>query len=103
MRCTKHFFDNFMSEKKCGCIWQQQYLCCSIATYSVCFCKKFFEAYDKTIINFISITNENEDSKVNFVYDKHLQEPHDSDGDVIVEGYFNFLIITKAIMHAAMI
>ena len=68
---------------------------------SVCLCKKFFEAYDKTIISFICITNKNEYSKVNSVYDKDLQEPHDSDGDVIVDRYFYFLIITKTIMlHA---
>ena len=92
-----------MTEKKCGCNWRQNYLCFSIATCSVCLCKKFFEAYNKTIINYIFITNENEDSKVNSVYDEDLQEPHDSDGDVIVDGYFYFPIITKTIMHAAMI
>ena len=95
MRCTKKSLIISCQKTKYGCNWRQKYLCCSIATCSVCLCNNFFEAYDKTIINFISITNENEDSKVNSIYDKDLQEPHDSDGDVIVDGYFYSLKVTK--------
>ena len=45
-------------QKKCGCNRQQKYLCFSIATRKICLCKKYFEAYDQKIINFISLINE---------------------------------------------
>ena len=48
-------------------------------------CKKFFEAYDQTILNFISLKNENENYEDN---DDDLQEPHDSYDDVAVDGDF---------------
>ena len=62
---------------------------------------KCFEAYDQTIINFISLTNEknSEDDSDDF---DDLQEPRDSDDDVTVDGDF-FLRITKKIMYTAMI
>ena len=49
-------------------------------------CKKFFQAYDQTIINFISLTNENKNSEDYYDDSGDLQEPHDSDDDVIVDG-----------------
>ena len=53
------------------------------------------------IINIISLTNE-KNSEDNFGNDDYLQEPHDSDNDMTIDGYF-FLRITKKIMYAAMI
>ena len=55
---------------------------------------KCFEAYDKTIINFISLKNENKNSGDDSNDSEDLQEPPDSDDDVTVEGYY-FLRITK--------
>ena len=51
-------------------------------------CKKFLEAYDQTIINFISLTNENKNSEDDSDDSGYLQEPHDSDDDVTVDGDF---------------
>ena len=64
--------------------------------------KQFFESYDQTITNFISLTNENKNIKDDSNYSNYLQEPHDSDYDVTVDRDF-FLGINKAIMYAAMI
>ena len=66
-----------MTEKKSGCNRRQLYLCCSIATCNIFLSKEFFEAYDKTIINFISLTNENKNGEDDFNDSKNLQEPHD--------------------------
>ena len=55
----------------------------------ICFCKKKFQAYDQTIIDFISLKNENKDSKDNSVNSNNLQEPHDSDDDVTIYGDFS--------------
>ena len=49
-------------------------------------CKKCFKAYDQNIINFISLTGENKNSDGNSYDDDYLQEPHDSDDDVTVNG-----------------
>ena len=51
-------------------------------------CKKCFEAYDQTIINFISLTNENKNSEDDSDDSEDLQESHDSDDDVTVDGYY---------------
>ena len=72
---------------KCGCNWRHQFFCCSIVTRNICLCNKCFEAYDQKIINFISLTNENKNSEDNSNDSDDLQEPHDSDDDVTVEGY----------------
>ena len=73
---------------KCGCNTSQKYFCCSIETCKICLCNKYFEAYDQTIINFISLTNEHENSKDDSDDSKDLQEPHDSDDDVTVDRDF---------------
>ena len=52
------------------------------------FFKKCFEACDQTVINFISLTNENKSSEDDSEDDEDLQEPHDSDDDVTVDGDF---------------
>ena len=49
-------------------------------------CRKFFEAYDQTIINFISLTNENKSCEDNSDDSENLQEPHNSDDDVTFDG-----------------
>ena len=49
---------------------------------------KYFEAYYKTIIYFISLTNENENIKDYSNDDEDLQEPYYSDDDVTIDGYF---------------
>ena len=87
MWCTQIYFDNFTPETEFGCNWQQYYLCCSIATCKIFLCKKFFEAYDQTLISFISITNENKNSEDD---SDDIQEPHDSDDDVTVDGDYYF-------------
>ena len=51
--------------------------------------KKCFEAYDQTIINLISHTNENKNSEDNSDDSDYLQEPHYSDDDVTVDGDFS--------------
>ena len=57
--------------------------------WKVCFCKKYFESYNKIIINFISLTNDfffKDDSDDN----KNMQGTYDSDDDVTVYGgYFS--------------
>ena len=55
--------------------------------YNICFCNKCFEAYNQTIINFISLTIENKTSKDDSDDYNGLQEPHYSDDDVTVYGY----------------
>ena len=50
----------------------------------------------------ISLTNENKNSKDHYKDSDNLEEPHDSDDDVIVGGDL-FLGITKTIMYAAII
>ena len=47
---------------------------------------KCFRAYDKTIIDFISLTNENENSEDDSDDDNDLQEPHDLYDDVTIDG-----------------
>ena len=54
----------------------------------ICLYKKCFEAYDQTIIKFTSLTNENKNSEDDSDDSDNLQEPHDSDDDVTVDGYF---------------
>ena len=76
-------------------------MCCSIATCKICLRNRCFEACDKTIIIFISLTNENKNSEENSDNSNDLQEPHDSDDDVTVDGDF-FLRIKKK-MYEAMI
>ena len=88
MWCTQNSYDIFTPEKKCGCNGKQKYLCFSIATCNIYFFKKCFEACDQTVINFISLTNENKNSEDDSEDDEDLQEPHDSDDDVTVDGYF---------------
>ena len=64
-------------------------MCCSIATQLFCLCKKCFEEYDQTNISFISLTNENKNSKDDYDNDDGLQETQDSDDNVTVDGgYF---------------
>ena len=57
------------------------------------FVQKIFEAYNQTIINFISLKNENKNSEDDSDDSNNLQEPHSSDDDVTVDGVF--LRITK--------
>ena len=78
-------------------------MCFSIVTRKICLCKKCFEAYYQTIINFISLKNENENSEDDSNDAYNLQEPHDSDDDVTIDGDLLFMIITRKIMYAAMI
>ena len=52
-------------------------------------CKKWFEAYDQTIIYSFYITNENKNSEDDSDDSGDLQEPHDSDDDVTVDGDFS--------------
>ena len=49
-------------------------------------CKKWFEEYDQNIINFISLTNENKNNEDDSDDSDNIQEPHDSDDDVTVDG-----------------
>ena len=63
-------------------------MCCGKATSKISLCKKYFEAYDQTVINFISLTNENKYSKDNSYDYENLQEPHDSDDDMTVDRDF---------------
>ena len=60
--------------------------------------KKYFEAYDQTIFNFISLKNENRNSEDDSDNFRNLQEPHDSDDDVTVDGFF-FKNNKKICMH----
>ena len=53
-------------------------------------CKKYFAAYDQTIINFISPTDENKNSEDNSNDSDDLQEPHDSDDNGTVDRYYFF-------------
>ena len=52
----------------------------------VFFCKKCLEEYDQTIINFISLTNENEDSEDDYDNGNDLQETHYLYDDMTVDG-----------------
>ena len=70
--------------------WISQLRCLCKASWKVCLCKKLFESYDQTLINFISIINENENSEDNSNDDNGLQEPHVSDDDVPVDEYFSW-------------
>ena len=56
----------------------------------------------KTIINFISLTDE-KNSEDDSDDSENLQEPHYSDDDETVDGYYFVLRITKTIVYAAMI
>ena len=58
----------------------------SVATCNICLCKKYFESHDQTIISFISIKNETKNSEDDSDDSDNLQEPHDSDDDVTVDG-----------------
>ena len=62
--------------------------------------KKYFEAYDQTNINFISLTNENENIKDDPDDDDDVQETHDSDDDVTIVG--DFSKNDKKIVHEEM-
>ena len=92
VQCNIHKLPLIISRhrKKCGCNWQHQHLCCSITTCYICLCKKLFEAYDQKIINFISLTNKNKNSKDDSDNSDDIKEPHDSDDDVTVDGYYFF-------------
>ena len=85
MHYTHNSFDNFTSEKKYNCNWRHQYFCCTISTCNICICKKCFKAYDQNIINYISLTDENENCNNNSEDDNDLQEPYDKDDDVNVD------------------
>ena len=51
-------------------------------------CEKYFEEYDQIIITLIPVTNEKENSEDDSDDDGNIQEPHDLDDDVTVDGYF---------------
>ena len=72
---------------KCGCNQQREFFL-SKETCKIFLCKKLFEAYDQTIINFISLTNVNKNSEDDSGDDGNLQELHDSDDYVTVDGVF---------------
>ena len=69
----------------------------------ICLCNKCFEAYDQTILNFISLTNVNKNSENDSNDSDNLQEPHDSNDYVTVDVDYFFLITTKTIMYSEMI
>ena len=56
----------------------------------ICLYKKCFEAYDQTIIYFISPINKNKSSEDDSDDSEDIQQPHDSDDDGTVDGdYFS--------------